>query len=552
MRNSKVCQVVFGASVILACLCACDSGAKDKTSGASSANLATNSQDLSKYRQAYAKPIGEWTKPNIYESVKDEWQEFAPIPRAQAPKDNEFVHTKAHLGRNLFNEPRLSKSGQIACESCHHKEMASSDGLPSAIGHNLQIGRRNSPSTQMAAFFDELFWDGRAKSLEEQALAPITDPLEMANTLENAENAIKNAPEYYPLFVAAFGDEMLKNAWAKYYPWIMPKNEQEEKAAKKAIHTHKSDENNATSASANLSANSNAGAGAKASANSNVSANANSSANANASKTAQKADLLGINKLEDLSARLLNDLKEQERALFGSFAYRKPLSDKPNPQSTNSNQPKIPQNLIVQAQKLITIENIAKAIATFERGPGLMGAKNTRFERFLKGDYAALDDKELWGLDIFRNKGRCMNCHYGFLLSDKKFHNVGLELYGRVGQDLGRYEVTQNPADIGAFKTPSLVNVSKTAPYFHNGIAPNLAGVIQLFNEGVNVQVLDDESLSKGLNSANVAGKSSVKQKEIVKDKDGKLIKPTKSPLIQPLNLSVDEIEALEAFLRTL
>lgn len=543
MRNSKVCQAIFGASVILACLCACDSSAKDKNAA----------KDLSKYRQAYAKPTSQWVKPNIDESVKDEWQEFAPIPRAQAPKDNEFVHTKAHLGRNLFNEPRLSKSGQIACESCHHKEMASSDGLPSAIGHNLQIGRRNSPSTQMAAFFDELFWDGRAKSLEEQALGPITDPLEMANTLENAENAIKNAPEYYPLFVAAFGDETLKHAWAQYYPWIMPKNEQEEKAAKKAIHTHKSDENNATSASANLgekanlSANSNAGAVV----NSNTDKKTNL-ADTNASKTAQKADLLGINKLEYLSARLLNDLKEQERALFGSFAYRKPLSDKPNPQSTNSNQPKIPQNLITQAQKLITIENIAKAIATFERGPGLMGAKNTRFERFLKGDYAALDNKELWGLDIFRNKGRCMNCHYGFLLSDKKFHNVGLELYGRVGQDLGRYEVTQNPADIGAFKTPSLVNVSKTAPYFHNGIAPNLAGVIQLFNEGVNVQVLDDESLKKGLNSANVAGKSSVKQKEIVKDKDGKLMKPAKSPLIQPLNLNADEIEALEAFLRTL
>ncbi len=208
-------------------------------------------------------------------------------------------------------------------------------------------------------------------------------------------------------------------------------------------------------------------------------------ANTNASKTAQKADLLGINKLENTNARLLNDLKEQERALFASFAYRRPLSDKPKPQSTNSNQPKIPQNLITQAQKLITIENIAKTIATFERGPGVMGARNTRFERFLKGDYATLSDKELWGLDIFRNKGRCMNCHYGEILSDKKFHNVGLELYGRAGQDLGRYEVTQNPADIGSFKTPSLVNVSKTAPYFHNGIAPNLAGVIQLFNDGV-------------------------------------------------------------------
>ena len=74
-------------------------------------------QDLSKYRTMYAKPISEWAKPNIDESVKDKWQEFAPIPRAQAPKDNEFVHTKAHLGRNLFNEPRLSKSGQIAFDT---------------------------------------------------------------------------------------------------------------------------------------------------------------------------------------------------------------------------------------------------------------------------------------------------------------------------------------------------------------------------------------------------------------------------------------------------
>ena len=107
MRNSKVCQAVFGASVILACLCACDSGAKDKNAA----------KDLSKYRQAYAKPISQWAKPNIDESVKDEWQEFAPIPHAQDPKDNEFVHAKAHLGRNLFNEPRLSKSGQIAFDT---------------------------------------------------------------------------------------------------------------------------------------------------------------------------------------------------------------------------------------------------------------------------------------------------------------------------------------------------------------------------------------------------------------------------------------------------
>ena len=78
--------------------------------------------------------------------------------------------------------------------------------------------------SQMAAFFDELFWDGRAKSLEEQALGPITDPKEMANTLENAQNAIKNATEYYPLFIAAFGDESKQGLWKKYFPQLFEQN----------------------------------------------------------------------------------------------------------------------------------------------------------------------------------------------------------------------------------------------------------------------------------------------------------------------------------------
>ena len=512
MPISNLIKAIVGAFIIAVCVSACKDNANDaasanstsQTSGASSqsgavststannANLALNSvqnsQDLSQYRQMYAKPINEWSKPTIDASVS-EWEEFAPIPRtAPAPKDNEFVHTKAHLGRNLFNDPRLSKSGQFACESCHHKEIASSDALPRAIGHDLQVGRRNTPSSQMAGFFDELFWDGRAKSLEEQALGPITDPVEMANTLENAENAIKNAPEYYPLFVAAFGDDEMKKVWAQWYEWMLPKSEKEEQAAKKAIHTHKPPENNASAP--------------------------------------KKDDFLGIEKLGAMSAKMLDELKEQERNIFASWAFKRLLSEQKVATPKDDILAKIPQAEKEKAKKLITIENIAKAIATFERGPGLMSARGTRFNRFLQGEYELLSDKELWGLDIFRNKGGCMNCHYGFLLSDKKFHNIGLDFYGRAGQDLGRYEVTKNPADVGAFKTPSLVNVSKTAPYMHNGIAPNLAGVIQLFNEGVPVPA------AKGV--------------------ENDALKPSKSPLIKPLNLSVEEIEALEAFLRAL
>lgn len=438
-------------------------------------------QDLSKYRQMYAKPVSQWSKPSIDESVKD-WEEFAPIPSPPVPKDNEFIHTKAHLGRNLFNEVKLSKSGQISCESCHRKEMASSDNLPRSVGHNGQIHRRNAPSTQMAAFFPELFWDGRAKSLEEQVLGPLTDATEMANTIEAAEEAIKNSPEYYPLFVASFGDEEMKKVWAKWYAWILPKTQQEEDAAKKAIHTH----SNTT--------------------------------------TPKKEDFLGLEKLGKLDATTLYELKEQERNIFNNANFKRAFE--PTNKAQTKALPEIPQSEIEKVKKLITIENIAKAIATFERGPGIMGARNTRFNAFLKGDYEALSDEELYGLDLFRHKAGCMNCHYGSLLSDKKFHNIGLDFYGRALQDLGRYEVTKNPADVGAFKTPSLVNISKTAPYMHNGISPNLIGVIQLFNEGVPVPLM--------------------------KGAENDALKPTKSPLIKALNLNADEIKALNAFLKTL
>ena len=110
----------------------------------------------------------------------------------------------------------------------------------------------------------------------------------------------------------------------------------------------------------------------------------------------------------------------------------------------------------------------------------------------------------------------------------------------------------------------------------HNGISPNLTGVIQLFNNGVDFPPIDDENLSAiaQRDGANVAGGGvasaaelasganlgagknaasvAVERKKLVVDKDGKVLKPTKSPLIHPLNLSADEIEALEAFLRTL
>lgn len=472
MQNAKVLRYFLGISfvviIILIVLLI-------------SQHNAHKAQDLGKYRVMYAKPTSQWSKPNIDESVQD-WEEFAPLPdRAEFPADNPFLPIKAFLGRTLFNETRLSKSGQFSCESCHHRELASSDNLPRSLGHNGALGRRNAPNTQMSGFFNELFWDGRAGSLEEQVLGPITDPVEMANTLQNAEDSIKNAPEYYALFVAAFGDEDIKASWAKYYPKIFTQESQ--------------------SAVRNLAQN-----------------NPNVRIMPNMQDKQYALDIVGVN------PKTLEDIKNQIDEIFKSKAYNTLLSDTSTSENLAKIVPQIPKSEIKKAQDLITIENIAKAIATFERSFGI--ARSTRFDRFLKGEYDALSDKELWGLDIFRNKGRCMNCHYGAILSDKKFHNIGLAFYGRQLQDLGRYEITQNPADLGAFKTPSLVNVAKTAPYMHNGIAPNLMGLIYLFNEGL------EFALPSGLENDALA--------------------PKTSPLIRPLGLNIEEMEALEAFLQTL
>lgn len=122
--------------------------------------------------------------------------------------------------------------------------------------------------------------------------------------------------------------------------------------------------------------------------------------------------------------------KKQLDEIFKSKAYNTLINEIKPQENLADSIPQIPEVEIQKAKELITIQNIAKAIATFERSFGI--ARNTRFDRFLKGQYEALSDKELFGLDIFRHKGGCMNCHYGAILSDKKFHNIGLDFWATI------------------------------------------------------------------------------------------------------------------------
>lgn len=114
---------------------------------------------------------------------------------------------KVELGKMLFFEVRLSKSGFISCNSCHNLATGGVDNLKSSFGHKWHVGPINSPTVLNSKYNIAQFWDGRAKDLKEQAGGPIQAPGEMASTHELAEKTIRNIPGYPPLFKKAFGTD---------------------------------------------------------------------------------------------------------------------------------------------------------------------------------------------------------------------------------------------------------------------------------------------------------------------------------------------------------
>ena len=287
----------------------------------------------------YRQPVAQWPAPQIDAGIA--WQEMAALPeRAPSPPGNPHTDAKATLGERLFNDPKLSRSGQIACASCHEPDEAFADGRRVSFGHDRQAGRRNAPSLVMSGFAQSLFWDGRSPTLEAQALVPVADHVEMAFTTAELVTRL-NADGQYP---------------------------------------------------------------------------------------------------------------ERFRQTFASTGP-------------------------------IRAEQIAQALATYQRTL-VRATRNTAFEQLLRGRSQRMSDEQLYGLHLFRTQARCMNCHFGPSLSDESFHNLGLTYYGRKYEDLGRYEVTGKPEDVGAFRTPSLRLLTKTAPWMHNGLFVNLEGTVALYNLG--------------------------------------------------------------------
>ncbi|HUV64134.1 MAG TPA: cytochrome c peroxidase [Sedimentisphaerales bacterium] len=160
--------------------------------------------------------------------------------------------------------------------------------------------------------------------------------------------------------------------------------------------------------------------------------------------------------------------------------------------------------------RTVTIDHVAQAIAAFER---TVVTTDSPFDRFIRGDSEALTPMEKRGLEIFNGKGHCSSCHWGGHFSDGRFHNLGIEPIDPSTPDSGRYNVTKDPKDVGAFKTPTVRDVAQRAPYIHTGREETLEDVVRLYNRG------------GGLNDANL------------------------DVLMVPLGLSEDEVQALVAFM---
>jgi cytochrome c peroxidase len=332
---------------------------------------------LKQVREWYERDPALWPAPLLDEGV--EHRELGPIPAMMYPADNPADPAKESLGKQLFFEPRLSGSRQIACASCHDPDLGWSDGRTTSFGHNRRKLARNAPSILNGGYRRTLFWDGRASSLEAQAVAVLSNVDEMHSGDEVVVTHLSEIPEYVEAFHEVFGVD----------------------------------------------------------------------------------------------------------------------------------QPRL--------------DEVAKALGAFER---TIVSEAVRFDSFVAGRYNAMTDEELSGLHLFRTDARCLNCHNGPLLTDDKFHNIGLSFYGRAFEDLGRYNVTGEAADVGAFRTPSLRDVTRTGPYMHNGLF-DIDELLRLYNAGMpNDRIRADET--------------------------HKTPAPTKSPHLRPLGLNAIDLADLAAFLESL
>ncbi|TWT47354.1 cytochrome-c peroxidase [Botrimarina hoheduenensis] len=340
----------------------------------------------------------------------------------QGLKANPLTRAKIELGRQLFFDPRLSIDGTIRCASCHDPDHGFADPQRFSVGVRGQFGTRNTPTAANRLLSAAQFWDGRADSLEAQAIGPLANPTEMGFSHAAVVGLLEQVLGYRIQFETIFAEGVtIENAALALAcferalvtgptPW-------DHRARRSAFEV------------------------------------------ANADDLAAVADAAP----EDLDA--------DDAELLADYG------------------------LLIRATEAMPLS-----------APALRGSKL-----------------------FFGERGGCFQCHAGANFSDEQYHNLGIGLATintnrRVEPlaanlettiDWGRYTVTKNEADRGAFKTPTLRNVTQTPPYMHDGSLATLNEVIEWYVGGGHRN-------------------------------------PWQSEKIQPLDLSVDEQSDLVAFLEAL
>ena len=147
-----------------------------------------------------------------------------------------------------------------------------------------------------------------------------------------------------------------------------------------------------------------------------------------------------------------------------------------------------------------TPDNVAMAVASFMR---TIVAADSAWVRFRGGDESALSEQAQRGWEIFSEKAKCINCHDGLLLTDLQYHNAGIGM-DKDNPDVGRAKVSGDEQDTGAFKTPTLMDISKSAPYMHDGSVATLEEAVDLMTSGGKPNEWLDEENLKDAKDANL------------------------------------------------
>ncbi len=285
--------------------------------------------------------------------------------------ENPLTRAKVELGRQLYFDTRLSADNTISCASCHAPENGFAKSTQFGVGINGQEGGRNSPVAYNRILSGPQFWDGRAESLEAQAVGPIANPIEMGNTHEACVETLKGIEGYQKQFEAIFDTGVtignVGRAIASFERAIVTGPAPWDHYLRRA--------------------------------------------------NFEKAYA------DDIAD--LDELKEEDEELFDEYVALKQLSEA-SPMS----------------------------------------------DRAARG-----------GELFFGDKAGCTACHVGANFTDEKYHNLGVGMEAEE-PDLGRFAVTADDKDRGAFKTPTVRNISLTAPYMHDGSQKTLLEVVEWYAKG--------------------------------------------------------------------